>query len=822
MEFDLEDLESIHLDDDFITANWGRKYDENDVRESLQSICAEFVNTFLSGNSELISSMHESLNGCLGTLTEMESVLETFIEQFNVIKKDIGDVKETLSRSVLELNNVRNTEKVLYSVIHRLVLPPDVVQVLTQSNEEQFGTQFEMCVRKLLRFLNQRNGTWQSSPRSRATSATQLNDKGEDREVKIQLKECKVYTDLMNILDCLTLYTCIRIKNNLSKKLLILTVKNTNVCIQQEHSLKQYSFFVYFLRSSVTLLRHAQSAGIEGERQMTLVPYRIVKALYHEFRVEYCIIMSNIYIEKMKDYVFACNSMEYPTSPKVAVNFFGGNVLPKLQFNYLLPNIVDNVTPDTFALAERGAIFQRMFAPPLIPSIEKSSKRQHSYEETFRSTISLLCDIVTHEYLFTFQFFTGDTSVYVEVFKPTVQFIVDYICEVVLVHKPGEVQALLNTKPYTSVNTNAKKDCYGLLIMIRICHEFRAFMRFKRKLTCLDAFFDSILVLLWPAFKQTFEKQLISLRCTSPQQFAAPFNNIKKDNDKLRFIHPIVENFSEFASVILGITISTIEVEKIAKDNKRYHYDSEDDSDDSYSNVDLPTEHDFDEVRSAALAEIAKEEGSDYADSSSHLSALVGTMSFLYIEVINFLEKCAAGVFRDASVGPFQNAFLLNNYYALVRVLAPYRLLEEDSPVEDHSFKSVKLKVEACRDQFVEDLIRCYFPVLYNMVKEVVPLTAAGVLDAALLFMAEWKTALDSLRMGVKSLIVQTEDEQEVIVQTCMELLLYNTRFHNCIAKFIEASPETFGTRTLRTLVVANQHLLQHMRTFSSVPNAEY
>jgi hypothetical protein len=33
-----------------------------------------------------------------------------------------------------------------------------------------------------------------------------------------------------------------------------------------------------------------------------------------------------------------------------------------------------------------------------------------------------------------------------------------------------------------------------------------------RRLNCLDGFYDSILMLLWPAFKEAFEVQLLAMK----------------------------------------------------------------------------------------------------------------------------------------------------------------------------------------------------------------------------------------------------------------------------------------------------------------------
>ncbi|EPY23211.1 Vacuolar protein sorting protein [Strigomonas culicis] len=840
--FDLDDLESIQLDDEFVIANIGKQYNEDDARKMLQNVCTEFAQAYLVEQAESISFLYDSLSECSTVLKEMEDVLETFISQLRTIQRDIGEVRETLSRTSVTLTNTRRAEKVLWIAVSRLVVPPEVIQVVTQASEEQLGTQFELCVRQLLTFLNYRKGTWKQF-NSGSKEESERDDDPSLREVRISLRECKVYMDLMRVLDSVTVYTCIKIKNILSKKLQVLTAKNTNTCIQQEHTLKSSAFYVHFLRNAVSLLRHAHSGGQEGERQNTLVPYRIVKALYNEFKGEYCVILAEVYLRKIQDYVFVLNSMEIPTVSGATANIFGGGPAAASKLSYTLPEISNcNVSPEAFALQERDDIFRRMFAPPLIPTMEKASRRRHSYEETFRSTLNLICDIVTHEYIFTFQFFSGDMSVYIEVFKPTVQFLVDYLAEVVLTQASGETLRRLNGRPYTSVNTNAKNDCYGLLILVRLCHEYRCLMRYTRLLNCLDGFYDSLLLLLWPAFKKTFEHQIVSLRCMSTSNYTGPLRSFPQLKSKLCAIHPIAKNFAAFSDVILDILLGAIFTERQLRSKSERdvlrHPQQQEGSGSSASSLSESFDDreafnpwadsaDLSSIRVRALQMITEEEESDAAESSNHLTVSVGTVSFMYVEVVHFLDKVCLTLFTEessettrAQLVPFQNCFLLNNMYVMLEAPKRLGLFPQKKPVADENegnFVVVQEIYDNYRAEFVEQILKACYPQFFMVIKQGEQAPAQDVRAAAEHFSAYWKTCLDTVRTTVHSLITHPGHQQEITAQTCMECLLLNTRFHTVVAQKMETEKEVFRDCTLRSLIVTNQSILQHMRTFATI-----
>lgn len=736
---DLEDLASIELADDFLAANIGksRHFDEQTSHATLQDVCTVFVQSFLVEKAEWVSSLHASLKECVTVLEGMETVLEKFIDQLERIQGDIGEVRETLAKTSVELTNARITERVLWTAISHLVVPPELVQIVTQTNDGELGMLFQLTLRELLKYLNYRKGTWHrhqqppsptsaearvsranaSASRATNTATTSASAPRAARELRLPLTEFTIYKELLSVLDSLTVFACIKVRDFLARKLQVLMIPNTNVCIQQENSLKQHAIFVHFLRSAPPLLRHAHARGVEGAQQPTLIPYRIARAIYSEFKQQYSLIMSSLYLRKIQDYVLTLNAMEYSTTASAAFGSVSSALLggfarvqpPAPETVYTLPSVTDLANKgggsgNVFELGRRGDIFSRVFAPPLIPTLEKAAGRRHTYEETLRSVLHLLSDAVTHEYLFTFEFFAGETSVYVSVFQPTLQFLVDYVSEVVLLQSSGSVRQLLNQHPHASVNQRAREDTYGLLTLIRVCHEYRFFMKAVRKLSCLDAFLDSLLVLLWPAFKRTFDAQLVSLRCAQVSALAGVTANLRSTAARIATVHPLVRNYAALSCSLLGIALGAALAEErmlaSAQPDKKPPPGvdrSASSASSSASSSSLPTsptrqphrsnggggaspmsalrggsgldmsgsalvvpsdgaptsreELGYAEVRLRAIALMAAEDEADAAESQSRFVALVGNIDFVRVQVVHYAEETAKYILGQTGPG---------------------------------------------------------------------------------------------------------------------------------------------------------------------------
>lgn len=817
--FSLNELEGVELDEAFIIRHICCEDAENTSQEAsgdsrkrlskqeeeidgvpqqelLLSICERFVKSFLMDNWDEMEQLDQSILECLHVLTSVQDVLEDSMKQLQSIQEEMGDVREKLTDTTVRLANHRISETVLWGVISQLLLPPEIVSLLTKASDERLGEQYKADLKLLLRYLQYRRSTvtaldesCRNEPRRSAspeqpaspmmgalggsplgtyatyaggdsggvasplarTKEQQENQEHTLRQVRISFKNCKSYYDLIRVLDSVTVLACVKVKHFLSRQLKVLAVPNTNICIQQEHSLKEHTFYVYFLKYAPGLLHHAssgkvRSAGVEnrlpqvsghGEAKgdessapigagKPLVPYRIVTALYREFRTEYCSILSEVYLQKFKSYVFDCNALEYPTTVSRASTIFSSQAGSNSSgapgvYNYVLPQLSDMVTavagPGPWAIGERGnAILRAMWStPPLILGMEKMKMRKHTYEETIRSLFRLLCDVVTHEYLFSFQLFCGDTSVFFDTFKPIIQFVLDYISEIVLKQREGAVVKMVRDRwDGSTVNQHACEDCYGLLIIIRMCHEFCHFMNHERHLSCLNGFFDAVLRLLWPSFHATYSPQRIALRCVAPTALIACLAgpSLSTLEQKMCTVHPLTKSLSTLSCSILSIILGAknirepkcLQWERIKQAQQATEEVSDQKSQEKQARSSLAhssllgedekthtpggEEHHKKKrgIRHQACAIInAQGRGSYIAYSIEHIQTLLQSMSSLRAEALRRLEEVAslllskesAAVQGDAAL--FKSAFILNNVYYIYAQLhqTPVILTEE-------------------------------------------------------------------------------------------------------------------------------------------------
>ncbi|RNF09454.1 Vacuolar protein sorting protein [Trypanosoma rangeli] len=817
---ELEDLAYVDLDDDFVERNVrNQTFDAELSRRAAQEACDDFVRTFL-GDDE-VPSLHLMMRECDSSLAGIERVLERFIVNLESVQHDIGDVRERLKRIGVSLTNTSKLERALWSVVSRLIVPPEVVRIIIYCNDEELGPQLKLSMQQLLMIL-----------RYRKEGSCRIES---DAETRISFDACKIYAELTEVLDRLTVHACVKTKRFLSKKLAYLNVRNTNVYIQQEHVLKPYAFYVHFLRSAASLLRRPQERDEVDPGAAELLPFCITKALYDELRCEYCAIMSQLYLDRFQHYVMTLNAMEKSTQ-----TVYTGTA----QVAYVLPLLVElqEATPSsTFELGERAGILNAVLAQPLVPLVEHAKQQLHFYEETFRSLNVLLCDAVTHEFLFTFAFFSGDMSVFVDVFKPTIQFFVDYVSEVLLGQNDGTVRRLMREKyPQASVNPNCRYDCYGLLLLVRLCHEFRSFMRDVRRLSCLEGFYDSLLLLLWPAFQRTYERQMLSLRSADAVSLSRVLLRTHSGHawGWVKCVHPLSQHYAGFVQSLVTIGSGCGFDEFSDNDEPSRSFSSVDAVNGTTAAANLSNTHEisFAELRRLAWRAIEAERASDAADSASRFAVLTGNLSFMRVEVLRLLREMGQHVAAGDTKHPETHemcvlAFLLNNVRAILRPWNEY-LANNSSPSLEEDYRALEEVERVHRSGFVDAQLRMYFPFLYGVVhqEEVAEMQLEKLLESADAFTRNWKRELDNVCGAVRTMIADPVHEGELLAQVCMEVLLRNTRLHGCVSRVLAAAPsqspsaasDTDGVnRPIRSFVVTNQQMLQHMRTLATMPEDE-
>lgn len=949
-------------------------------QQQLIRICYEFVDCFLVKKWETLKLMDNSIVQCLDVLNSVQEVLEDFMKKLELIQHEIGDVREQLTYTTTHLENNRASEAVLWKVISQLLLPPEIVSLLTRASDERLGEQYKIGLKMLLRYLHNRRSTWKemekegkevaccasSSVEPEVTTglSSPIRNKNHEeralREVRFSFKNCKPYHDLVSVMDSVTVLACVKVKKFLSSQLQLLAVPLTNICIQQDHCLKEYIFYVSFLKNAPDLLRHPRIGGVEPSTSSSKVPFQIANALYGEFQQEYSTVLSSVCLEKVKNYLAECMTVELDASPlskntTILPSFASASASPLLpggveggkeslaasvgvtSIHLSIPPISDMLAAvggvEPWNLGSRGTnLFRKLFAGPLIPLLEKLQLKKHPYEETIRSLFRLLCDMATHEYLFSFHFFSGDTKVFSNSFYPILEFVCDFIRK--LIKKPPaqqEGQFSRWTKDYkgrrgsasgngattSGVSTSlATEDSYGLLILIRLCHEFHYFMNAERHLPCLNGFFDTLLKLLWPAFMQTVQMQRIALRCIAPGSLAACLAGPSTSTigKKMAFVHPLTQCVAEYLrhllSIILGTTNLNLQLPSTEDKTKTERGKEEgrglNGPPHSLSSVlsFLPSKMtkdgrrkiDWRSIQQQACA-ILDEAGRGDIIPYSHeqVLSLMEEMIVLRREVVARLEELAMYILQGSAqpstvsekeISLFKTAFVLNNIYYMYAKMyhtpviqsvspPPMQPIQGEGETQSHPgsknsrFRGGEITKEERRDgeqeededtepreeedtvgnrcnlediwniyessrkRFVQLVLRKYLSEMWELAPErkedekkneeesrevAVSMDPVRVRRAAERFAAEWVTMLNGVRDTTLELISDPGHQKEVMAQTCMEYLLLNTRFHGVANQCTVDHPEQFKGVSLRNLLVTNQKLLGHMRTFTAFP----
>ena len=164
-----------------------------------------------------------------------------------------------------------------------------------------------------------------------------------------------------------------------------------------------------------------------------------------------------------------------------------GRTFNRESFNKSSKNL--NKSSDTFSIGDRDEILRDIDAPPIIIHVAQAEKLYVPYESVYRSIQKHLLDSATTEFNFTLEFF--NTKSY-DIFNT--------IYEQVLSLNISNLEGYLQTS----------YDNVCIMLLIHLTYSNRMIMQ-RRKIPCLDSYFDKIMLLLWPKFKIIFDLNLMSI-----------------------------------------------------------------------------------------------------------------------------------------------------------------------------------------------------------------------------------------------------------------------------------------------------------------------
>ena len=135
----------------------------------------------------------------------------------------------------------------------------------------------------------------------------------------------------------------------------------------------------------------------------------------------------------------------------------------------------------------RTNLLERLREPIVIPFTSLEKGRTYAYEDLFRSQHVMLMDVVTSEYVFSYDFFS-DPGLYIPIFLKVITAFRDTV--------------------HAAVPTQF--DYLALMTCIRLVTQFRATME-ERKIPCLSGYYEAVLMMLWSQLSVVVKANTVAL-----------------------------------------------------------------------------------------------------------------------------------------------------------------------------------------------------------------------------------------------------------------------------------------------------------------------
>ncbi|CAM6121999.1 unnamed protein product [Calypogeia fissa] len=277
----------------------------------------------------------------------------------------------------------------------------------------------------------------------------------------------------------------------LLQKLYALRRPKTNIQILQQNVLLKYKYAATFLRE------HG-------------------KEVYPEIRLAYVDTMSKVLSAHFRSYIQALERLQLDI---VTRNDLLGVEDAVQRSGGLFSRAKEPLKNKSavFSLGDRALVLKDVDEPAIIPHIAEGSGTKFPYEVLFRSLHKLLMDTATSEYLFCSSFF-GEDAIFYDIF----------------------VGPFVVINEHLNIVLPNSFDAIGLMLTIRLTYHHQLVMS-RRRVPCLDSYFDKLNLLIWPRFKLVFDMHLSSIR-------SANVRTLWEDDVRP---HYVTRRYAEFAASLL-------------------------------------------------------------------------------------------------------------------------------------------------------------------------------------------------------------------------------------------------------------------------------
>mmetsp|Transcript_8197 Transcript_8197/g.13240 ORF Transcript_8197/g.13240 Transcript_8197/m.13240 type:complete len:690 (+) Transcript_8197:98-2167(+) len=299
-------------------------------------------------------------------------------------------------------------------------------------------------------------------------------------------------------LEKLRLKAVAKVRTFLLNQIAALRKPNTNVQIMQQNVMLKYKYFVTFLNA------HAPAVAEE------------VKSTYVDA-------MSRILYTLFKSYYASLSKIQLVGPVKEDVIAIDATLLQTQMQN---PSSMYSDLPGKKGLSRREKDLGEPDAAPIIAHVARSESAKFHFEALFRSVQKHLMDSATSEFLFLLEFFEAKNSdLFNQIFARTLSLCLEHI----------------ESYLYSC------SDVIALLLMIRTSQAHRLIME-RRRVPCLDGYFDHINMMLWPQLKKVFDTNLKSVRNPQLEKLGLQKLDLKP--------HYVSRRYAQFTSTIYALSTS--------------------------------------------------------------------------------------------------------------------------------------------------------------------------------------------------------------------------------------------------------------------------
>ncbi|CAD7949994.1 unnamed protein product [Amoebophrya sp. A25] len=717
----------------------------NELLEARLSQELTTVNASLSNEEDLMlekfsesmgdfRSLDAEIASCDKALEQIGEVLGGFHESLTQVSEDIRRLQtESMSMST-NLRNRRAGAGLLSNYVNGVIISHELAATICDAEiDENYITHVQELCRKL-------EGSRAGAAGSESRSQNYLQNHQHSNSA----------ASSEQALEKLKLKAISRVHGFLMSRIQSLRKPKTNLQILQQNVLLKFKHLNSFL---------SEHAATE---------------VSHEVEQSYTQTMSKVYLQQFRTYLLSLSKLQLECSPTSA------DLLCRAASNSIASSggsasssgaISASIGADALAaylgvekyfgnkISEKGNVFALSAARrSALDDVDKDPivahlKSDHKFyaEALFRSHQRLLIDTASSEFHFLAEFFLSEGKgkrIFQDVFDRTLAFFREQLGDYI----------------------ESCWDSVGLLMTIRVVEYYKDKMASGRNLNILDAYFDQLLLDLWPRLKLVLSRNAMSLKDLHIENPAEQPSNATHP-------HFVTRRFAE-----LTASLTQLQAPLNAKDRP-----------------DQVLAESLRELREKFVSQLRSVSGNLLRNMQPRDAPLVFLINnydlILTIFYERQLDQGTCGHFENllrSEVSQFIEAQFLHYYPDMIAFVQANETKAQESGQEPRANEATSTSTSS------PDAGAVSAP----------PVDRAHVERITKHFAASWKQNMEELQSFIMSCFVNFNNGMEILKQCLTQLLLYYTRYQKCLQKLNLLKP-------FQDQIVSNAAILQEIKTFS-------